>query len=196
MCAVVSANTEKAVETFVRREDAERFLEEVRRDDAELAERLRVQPVELDAGQNSFFRKGDNGQIMRADAQTEAALLDILERFCSGFAAQDAGSIVQLFARDPDVAMVTSEESLLRGPAEVSAFLQRYAQGTTRYSWTWDRRDASAAGAVGWVLAEGTETAAAEEREEKHPYRMSMVCEKRDGRWHLVQVHGSSPHHS
>ncbi len=47
--AVVSTEGEKAVETFVRREDAERFLEDVRRDDAELAEWLRVEPVELDA---------------------------------------------------------------------------------------------------------------------------------------------------
>jgi hypothetical protein len=47
--AVVSGRDEKAVETFVRRDDAERFLEDVRRDDAELAERLRVEPVELDA---------------------------------------------------------------------------------------------------------------------------------------------------
>jgi hypothetical protein len=31
------------------REDAERFLEDVRRDDAELAEWLRVESVELDA---------------------------------------------------------------------------------------------------------------------------------------------------
>ena len=47
---------------------------------------------------------------------------------------------------------------------------------------------------MGWLLAEGTETAAAGEGEEKHPYRMTMVCEKRAGRWLLVQVHGSSPH--
>ena len=41
----------------------------------------------------------------------------------------------------------------------------------------------------------GTETATTEGREEKHPYRMSVVCEKRDGRWLLSQIHGSSPHH-
>ena len=133
---------------------------------------------------------------MRADAQTEAALLEILESFCSGFAARDADGVMQLFAQDADVVMVTSEESLLRGPDEIKAFLQRYVRGTTTYSWTWDRRDVSAAGAVGWLLAEGTETAAAAEgREEKHPYRMSVVCEKRDGRWLLLQIHGSSPHH-
>ena len=47
--AVVSAETEKAVETFVRREDAETLLDEVQADDAELAELLRLEPVELDA---------------------------------------------------------------------------------------------------------------------------------------------------
>jgi uncharacterized protein (TIGR02246 family) len=130
---------------------------------------------------------------VRADGQTKAALLEILERFCTGFAARDPESVMQLFAPDADVVMVTSEETLLRGLDEVRAFLHRYAQGTTRYSWTWDRRDVSAAGAAGWLLAEGMETAATEEREEKHQYRMSMVCEKRDGRWLLVQVHGSSP---
>jgi SnoaL-like domain len=128
--------------------------------------------------------RGENGLVVTADAQTEAALLEILERFCS-----------RLFARDADVVMVTSEEALLRGPDEVSAFLRRYVKGPTTYSWTWDRRGVSAAGTVGWLLAEGTESAAQGDREEKHPYRMSMVCEKRDGRWLLLQVHGSSPHH-
>jgi uncharacterized protein (TIGR02246 family) len=132
---------------------------------------------------------------VRADAQTEAALLEILESFCSGFAARDADRVMRLFAPDADVVMVTSEESLLRGRDEMRTFLQRYVRGSATYSWTWDRRDVSAAGAVGWLLAEGTETAAAEGREEKHPYRMSVVCEKRDGHWLLVQIHGSSPHH-
>jgi hypothetical protein len=47
---------------------------------------------------------------------------------------------------------------------------------------------------VGWILAQGTERVATEEAEEQHPYRMTLVCEKRDGRWLLQQVHGSSPH--
>jgi hypothetical protein len=47
--AVVSAKTEQAIELFVRPEDAERFVAEVRDDEPELAELLRVEPVELDA---------------------------------------------------------------------------------------------------------------------------------------------------
>jgi ketosteroid isomerase-like protein len=134
------------------------------------------------------------GLIVTADAQTETGLLELLERFCCRFAARDADGVMELFARDADVVMITSEEALLRGPDEVSAFLRRYMQGPTTYSWTWDRCGVSAAGTVGWLLAEGTENVAHGDREEKHPYRMSMVCEKRDGRWLLLQVHGSSPH--
>ncbi len=47
--AVVSPKTEKAVDMFVRREDAEAFLADVRADDPELADRLRLEPVVLDA---------------------------------------------------------------------------------------------------------------------------------------------------
>ena len=47
--AVISAEREKAVDLFVRREDAERSLEEVREDDADLAEALRLEQIELDA---------------------------------------------------------------------------------------------------------------------------------------------------
>jgi hypothetical protein len=39
-----------AIETFIRREDAERFVEEVRGDDPELARSLRIEERELEAG--------------------------------------------------------------------------------------------------------------------------------------------------
>jgi hypothetical protein len=39
-----------AVETFVRREDAERFIEEVRGDDPEMASYLRIEEREREAG--------------------------------------------------------------------------------------------------------------------------------------------------
>jgi len=39
-----------AIETFLRREDAERFVEEVRGDEPELARYLRIEERELEAG--------------------------------------------------------------------------------------------------------------------------------------------------
>ncbi len=47
--AVVADDDSRAVELFVRREDAEAFVEDVRGDDEELAATLRLEPVELDA---------------------------------------------------------------------------------------------------------------------------------------------------
>jgi hypothetical protein len=44
----VSEETEKAVGLFVRREDAERFLENVRADEPDLADRLRLELLDLD----------------------------------------------------------------------------------------------------------------------------------------------------
>ena len=53
---------------------------------------------------------------MTPDAQTEAALLEILERFCSRFAARDADGVMLLFADDDDIVMVTSEEGFSAAP--------------------------------------------------------------------------------
>jgi len=39
-----------AIDVFVRREDAERFVEEVRGDEPELAKQLRIEERELEAG--------------------------------------------------------------------------------------------------------------------------------------------------
>jgi hypothetical protein len=39
-----------ALDVFVRREDAERFIEEIRGDDPELAKPLRIEERELEAG--------------------------------------------------------------------------------------------------------------------------------------------------
>ena len=40
----------EAVDVFIRREDAERFIEEVRGDDPDLASYLRIEERELEAG--------------------------------------------------------------------------------------------------------------------------------------------------
>ena len=123
----------------------------------------------------------------------QAELIEVLDRFCSAFARRDPGAVLRLCAPDLDLIVVTSEESLLRGPAELRRFLDRYVEGSTTYSWEWDRHDVSIAGSVAWLLAEGTETAASEERVAHHPYRMTMVLERREDRWLVRQVHGSSP---
>ena len=123
-----------------------------------------------------------------------AELIEVLNRFCSGFARRDAGAVLEVCAPDPDLIVVTSEEPLLRGDAEWRRFLDRYVEGPTTYSWEWERHDSSISGPVAWLLAEGTETATTGDHVVRHPYRMTMVLERREGRWLVRQAHGSSPH--
>jgi uncharacterized protein (TIGR02246 family) len=130
---------------------------------------------------------------VKPDAATETELLAVLEHFCSAFADRDAEAVMRLFVPDPDVVVITSEEPLLRGPVELRRFLDRYVAGPTTYSWEWQRHDVSIAGSVAWLLADGTETAATDDRLQRHPYRMTMVLEHHEHRWLLRQVHGSSP---
>ena len=66
---------------------------------------------------------------------TELQLIDVLERFCAGFAARDAEAVMRVMAPDLDVVVVTSENSLLRGPVELKGFLDRYVEGPVTYSW-------------------------------------------------------------
>jgi hypothetical protein len=131
----------------------------------------------------------------------KAELIEVLNRFCSAFARRDPGPVLRLCAADLDLVVVTSEESVLRGPAELRRFLDRYVEGSTTNSWEWDRHDVSIAGhdvsiagSVAWLLADGTETAASEERVAHHPYRMTPVLERLEDHWLVRQVHGSSPH--
>ena len=93
-----------------------------------------------------------------------------------------------------DLVVVTSEESLLHGPGEFEKFLRRYVEGPTTYSWDWDRYDVSMADPIAWILAEGSETATSGHRLTRHPYRMTMVLERRQGEWTVRLVHGSVPH--
>ena len=130
------------------------------------------------------------------DPPSETALIEVLERFCAGIADRNPAAVMRVFGPDPDpdLVVVTSEEALLRGPGELMRFLDRYVEGATTYSWKWDRHAVSKAGLVAWLVAEGTETVVTDGRLQRHPYRMTMVLKRREDRWVLMQVHGSSPH--
>ena len=120
----------------------------------------------------------------------------MLDRFCAAFAAKDVDAVMGVFADSDDIAVVTSEEPLLRGREELRSFTERYAAGDTTYSWIWQRCEALVEGTVGWLLAEGTEMASTPDGEARHPYRMTMVMRNAGDRWLIVQAHGSSPHSS
>jgi ketosteroid isomerase-like protein len=128
------------------------------------------------------------------DTNIEHGMVNLLARFCRGFGAGDAAAVLATCDMTDELTIVTSEQLVLRGASEFAEFLDRYTRGPTRYEWTWDRLDVATDGNVAWLLATGTETASTAGITVSHPYRMTMVGTRRNGRWTLIQAHGSSPH--
>jgi uncharacterized protein (TIGR02246 family) len=124
----------------------------------------------------------------------ESEVRRLHDRFCEAFAARDADAVFETVADSPKVALVTSEEPVLRGLDELRGFLERYIAGPTTYSWSWKSQAVSLSGSFAWLLALGTETAASGGTQHQAEYRMTAVAKKEAGTWRFVQVHGSSPH--
>lgn len=122
-------------------------------------------------------------------------LIGVLEEFCDAFRRRDIDAVADLLFPRDDVMVVTSEEAVLRNRAQFDAFLERYANGATTYSWDWQWTDVAVSNQVAWLLAEGFEVAESKSGGVRTPYRMTMLCQRHDGRWKIAQVHGSSPHH-
>lgn len=122
-------------------------------------------------------------------------VVGLLDSFCDAFTRRDAAAALRLFAPRGDVMVVTSEDAILRNRGELAAFLERYAQGPVAYSWQWDHVTVAIDGSTAWLLAEGVETAADPDGRHSTPYRMTMLCQRSEGSWRILQAHGSSPHH-
>ncbi len=84
--------------------------------------------------------------LAEPNERSDAEPVEVLDRFCSGFASRDAEAVLALCGPDMDLIVVTSEEPLLRGPTEFRAFLDRYVEGPTTYSWEWDGHDVRGGG--------------------------------------------------
>ena len=131
---------------------------------------------------------------MKADAQTEAAVLASLNRFAEAYARRDMNGLIGLWASDPDVMVIgTGADEKRVGLAEIKAQAQRdWSQSESaslEIGWT----SVSAAGSVAWVAADCVIRAEAGGEKMSLPARLSGVLEKRGDNWLWVQFHASLP---
>lgn len=131
---------------------------------------------------------------MRADAETERAVLAALERLNDVFAAKSVEAGVALFGGHQDAVMFGSEDyEVARGPAEIAGLMERLFEYPMTFQWRWDATDVRRAGDVAWVAAESTVLVVSDEGQEETPYRVTAVFVRRDGDWGLVHFHGTQP---
>jgi class 3 adenylate cyclase len=130
---------------------------------------------------------------VKADAETEAAVLATLDRFIEAWAHRDVQSALGTFAPDDDVLMFgTGPDEKRVGLVELRTQLERdYSQAEATV--TYQRTSVSVRGPVAWMAVEAIVSWQAAGTEFNLPIRWTIVLEKRRGQWLWVQSHASSP---
>lgn len=131
---------------------------------------------------------------MKADAQTQAAVMATLEQFKQAYEQRDMEQLLAVFAPDPDtVLMGTGADEKRVGLAEIRAQAERDWSQSDSASWEWGWSSVSGAGSVAWATVDAVGKIAVSGQEMRLPLRLTVVLEQRDGRWLWVQAHASLP---
>ncbi len=131
---------------------------------------------------------------MKADAKTEAEVLAALDQFWEAYAKRDLAAVIALLAPDPDLIIFgTGIDEKSVGLREVLAHVERdWSQSEAvwiEFGW----RSVSAAGDVAWVAADWVVHYRTNDADGSISGRLTVVFERRDGKWLVVHLHGSAP---
>jgi ketosteroid isomerase-like protein len=133
---------------------------------------------------------------MKADAQTEATVMAVLEQFRQAYTQRDKQRALSLFLPDPDVILIgTGADEKRVGLGEIQRQFERdWAQSESLAIEWGSESSVSAAGPVAWVvLPEALVRVTAGGQATELPLRLSAVLEQRGGRWLFMHAHFSFP---
>jgi uncharacterized protein (TIGR02246 family) len=131
---------------------------------------------------------------MKADSRTEEEVKATLHRLTNAFRNRDLNAFLECFTPDADVVLYgTGADEKRIGPEQIRIQVERdWAQSESAemlFTWT----SVSAAGPVAWVAVDGAFKFIAGGQDGTIPVRVSIVLEKREGRWLIVHAHFSTP---
>lgn len=131
---------------------------------------------------------------MRANAETEAAVLATLDRFITGYASKDEEAVMGLFPHDDDVVLYgTGADEKRLGWDELKAQLLRDFSQLESAAVTIDWISISANGPCAWFAADAIVSADVGGEKISMQTRWTVVLEEREGQWLWVQSHLSAP---
>lgn len=131
---------------------------------------------------------------MKANAKTEAEILDVLNRFLESYKERDIDKLMATFVPDEDLLLFgTGGDEKRVGPDEVRYQAERDWSQMEELSFNFPDYHVSAAGTVAWVATEGEGRGKAGGQDLRFPLRMTAVLEQRNGDWLVTQSHVSVP---
>lgn len=134
------------------------------------------------------------GQQMRADRETERAVVAVLDAFNAALRDRDLEAIVALFVPDADVTLVGSDagETAI-GPLDLRSFFERIFARAGTFNFDWHSCTVSARGEVAWFFGVGTARYTEHDHVTTVSYRTTAILEQRQDQWLFVHYHGSEP---
>ena len=130
----------------------------------------------------------------KADAATESAVLDVLDKFNEAFMAKDLDAALELFADSPGLVFIgTGEDEKRIGLDELRIQLQRDFEQVGTAAWEWGWRSVFVSGTTAWMAADIVLQAIIGGEEKRYSGRLTVVLEKINDKWLIVQWHGSLP---
>lgn len=131
---------------------------------------------------------------MKANEQTEAAVLAVVNKFNESYAQRDMNGLLALLAPDADLVLFgTGADEKRIGQDEVKFQAERDWSQSEALAFEPGWHSVSAAGSVAWVAAEGMGQGRVEGQEISFPLRWTLVLEQRADTWLIVQAHFSLP---
>lgn len=131
---------------------------------------------------------------MKADAQTEAAVLAVLDGWLASYQQRDIDALMSLVVPDEDLFLYgTGIDEKRIGPEQFRYQAERDWSQTEALAFNFNAHHVSAAGPVAWVASDGLGQGRVGGQEIAFPLRMTAVLEKRGDQWLMVQSHVSVP---
>lgn len=131
---------------------------------------------------------------MKTDVKTEKDVRAVIEECLKAYSEKDFRRALELVAPDADVVFIgTNVKEKMIGKEQMKVEFGRYASQLDSISFDVQWISVSATGAVAWAALDGLCEVAAGESKVQFPFRITMVLEKRQDQWLIVQSHTSMP---
>ncbi len=132
--------------------------------------------------------------MFAASSEVEAQILEVLDRMNALMAAGDVEGQRAQFADDADIALIGSADfEVFLGANGVDAYFALVREHAVTASLAWKDRRVWASGDIAWAYADSNFTYTLNGAEHTLPYRLTTVCQRRNGEWRIVLYHGSEP---
>jgi uncharacterized protein (TIGR02246 family) len=131
---------------------------------------------------------------MSAEIETAREVEGAIEAMVRAYNARNLSDVMACFARDSDAVLYgTGGDEKRVGPDEIRFQVERDWGQAESLELAFASRSIGAAGDVAWAALDGAFNLRAGGQALTLPARVSLVFEKRDGKWLIVHSHFSTP---